>query len=148
MNIMNNSDGKLTEKGLNLDRMLLYIRGGSIFARKDFVRRSSNSMRFDPYTLVVALDRDNSAQGILYIDDGDSYDYQEKQAYARIHFSASLEERGSVLNLKLNVEGTTSHLSSNILNANRLFLVQSTGFQEVLINLQFKSSNTHKLKLN
>lgn len=31
----------------------------------------------DPYTLVVALDEDGMAEGKLYLDDGESYDYRK-----------------------------------------------------------------------
>ena len=34
-------------------------------------------MRYDPFTLVVALDKDGSASGTIYLDDGETFDYQQ-----------------------------------------------------------------------
>jgi alpha 1,3-glucosidase len=39
----------------------------------------------DPYTLIVALDVNASAQGTLYIDDGESFDYRSGK-YIYIEF--------------------------------------------------------------
>jgi alpha 1,3-glucosidase len=39
-----------------LERVPVYLRGGSILPRKDRLRRSSNLTTRDPYTLIVALD--------------------------------------------------------------------------------------------
>jgi alpha-glucosidase (family GH31 glycosyl hydrolase) len=44
------------------------IRGGSIIPRKERLRRSSALMRFDPYTLFVALDKNVSYPVFLLID--------------------------------------------------------------------------------
>ena len=45
-------------------------------------------MRDDPYTLVVALDAQGKANGTLYIDDGISFDYsqKEKKLYMQFNF--------------------------------------------------------------
>ena len=45
-------------------------------------------MRWDPYTLVIALGSNGEAQGELYVDDGESYDYEDG-AYVHRHFSFS-----------------------------------------------------------
>ena len=78
--------GLIVEEELDLNRMLLYIKGGSIIPRKDTARRSSYAMKYDPYTLIVAFDSVGKAEGELYIDDGDSYEYSDNQAYSRIKF--------------------------------------------------------------
>ncbi|KAL1883764.1 glucosidase II [Paecilomyces lecythidis] len=54
----------------------MFIQGGHIIPRRDRPRRSSALMRWDPFTLVVTLNKDGIAQGSLYIDDG-AFDYQE-----------------------------------------------------------------------
>ena len=36
-------------------------------------------MRFDDYTLVVTVSKDGTAEGELYVDDGDSFDYEKGQ---------------------------------------------------------------------
>lgn len=63
-------------KNVALGDIPLFIRGGSIFARKDRYRRSSRLMKSDPYHLVVALDTKGHAEGKLYVDDGDSFEYK------------------------------------------------------------------------
>ncbi|ORY06296.1 hypothetical protein K493DRAFT_252011 [Basidiobolus meristosporus CBS 931.73] len=59
-----------------LDSIPVFIRGGAIIPKRERIRRSSSLMKWDPFTLVIALDEENSAQGELYLDDGESYDYQ------------------------------------------------------------------------
>lgn len=54
----------------------VFIRGGSIVPLKERVRRASSLMHEDPYTLVIALDGEQTAEGELYIDDGKSNDYK------------------------------------------------------------------------
>jgi len=54
----------------------IFQRGGSIIARKMRVRRSSTQMANDPFTLQVVLNSTKQSRGLLYLDDGYSYDYQ------------------------------------------------------------------------
>ncbi|KAL8648214.1 MAG: hypothetical protein Q9210_005123 [Variospora velana] len=61
------------------------MRGGHILARKERPRKSSALMKWDPYTLVIALDNSFSASGTLYIDDGESFGFQ-KGAYIHRRF--------------------------------------------------------------
>merc|ERR1711937_516141 len=53
----------------------VFQRGGSIIPKRERARRSSTQMKYDPYTLVVALDNNGHAQGTLYVDDTVSYAY-------------------------------------------------------------------------
>ncbi|KAI9496884.1 glycosyl hydrolases family 31-domain-containing protein [Zychaea mexicana] len=59
-----------------LGKVPAYYRGGQIIPRRERVRRSSHSMKLDPFTLVIALDAKGNAEGTLYNDDGETYDYQ------------------------------------------------------------------------
>ena len=59
-----------------LQKIPVFQRGGSIIARKERFRRSSKLMEHDPYTLVIALNNNSSAHGVLYLDDGYSFDYK------------------------------------------------------------------------
>lgn len=61
------------------------MQGGHIFARKDRPRRSSSLMKWDPYTIIVVISKSGNAKGKLYIDDGETFDYQ-KGAYIYRHF--------------------------------------------------------------
>lgn len=46
-------------------------------------------MADDPYSLIVALDKHNKAQGSIYIDDGETYDYKNnKFIYAKITYES------------------------------------------------------------
>lgn len=71
-----------------LDKIPLFMKAGHIFPRKDRPRRSSGLMRWDPYTLVITLGSTREAEGDLYVDDGESYDYEDG-AYIHRHFSFS-----------------------------------------------------------
>jgi mannosyl-oligosaccharide alpha-1,3-glucosidase len=69
-----------------LDKIPLLMQGGHIIPRKDRPRKSSGLMRWDPYTLVVVLDKNGNADGTLYIDDGETFDYQSG-AYIHRNFT-------------------------------------------------------------
>jgi alpha 1,3-glucosidase len=60
-----------------LEKIPLLMRAGHIIPRRDRARRSSALMRLDPYTLVVVLGDNGGASGELYVDDGESFDYQQ-----------------------------------------------------------------------
>ncbi|RDW78374.1 putative glucosidase 2 subunit alpha [Coleophoma crateriformis] len=59
-----------------LEKIPLLMQGGHIIPRKDRPRRSSGLMKWDPYTLVIALNKAETAKGELYVDDGETFDYQ------------------------------------------------------------------------
>ena len=76
-----------------IEHIPVYQRGGSIIPKKMRVRRSSATMRGDPYTLVVALDTDQeseggNAEGDLYLDDEHSFDHK-KGSFMRRRFTWS-----------------------------------------------------------
>lgn len=78
-----------------LEKTPLLMQSGNIFVRRDRPRRSSGLMKWDPYTLVVVLDQGveggedgEKAAGMLYSDDGESYDY-EAGAYIHRRFVMS-----------------------------------------------------------
>jgi len=71
--------GKKTTLSAPLDKIPLLLRGGHIFARRDTPRRSSSLMRFDDYTLVVSVAKNGLAEGELYVDDGESFEYESGQ---------------------------------------------------------------------
>uniref|UniRef100_A0A1A8IEW1 Glucosidase, alpha, neutral AB n=1 Tax=Nothobranchius kuhntae TaxID=321403 RepID=A0A1A8IEW1_NOTKU len=66
----------------------VFQRGGSIIPRKLRVRRSSTCMEHDPYTLFVALNTQRTAEGELYIDDGHTFNFDNKEfIHRRLFFS-------------------------------------------------------------
>ena len=72
--------GKTVTLNAPLNKTPLLMRGGHVFARRDIPRRSSALMKWDDYTLVVTVSKDGKpAEGDLYIDDGDSYEFEKGQ---------------------------------------------------------------------
>nr|AXJ21599.1 glucosidase II alpha-subunit [Glyphodes pyloalis] len=69
------------DQPVNIAKIPVYQRGGTIIARKERVRRASSLMADDPYTLIVALDSDNTAVGTIYIDDGETFEFEKSNAY-------------------------------------------------------------------
>lgn len=65
----------------------VFQRGGTIVPRKDRIRRAATLMKDDPYTLVVAVDKNALAKGTLYIDDETSFEYRSgKYLYLEFEF--------------------------------------------------------------
>lgn len=63
-----------------LSQIPLLLRGGHVFARRDQPRRSSALMKYDDYTIVVSVPKTGGhAEGSLYVDDGDSFDFEKGQ---------------------------------------------------------------------
>ncbi|TDZ39986.1 Glucosidase 2 subunit alpha [Colletotrichum spinosum] len=82
--------GKYITRSAPLDQVPLLMRGGHIFPRRDRPRRSAALMRFDDYTLVVSVGKDGSAEGELYADDGDSFEFEKGQyIYRKFKLSGS-----------------------------------------------------------
>lgn len=83
------ANGYFTQE-VTLSKIPVYQRGGTIIPRKERIRRSSSLMADDPYTLVIALDANNTARGTIYIDDGETYEYlNNKYIYASIEYQHS-----------------------------------------------------------
>ncbi|KIY46198.1 glycoside hydrolase family 31 protein [Fistulina hepatica ATCC 64428] len=70
-------EGRLITVPAALDQIPVFIRGGTIVPTRERHRRSVSLTKRDPFTLRVALDHQGHANGTLYLDDGDSYDYHE-----------------------------------------------------------------------
>ncbi|XP_030462520.2 probable glucan 1,3-alpha-glucosidase [Syzygium oleosum] len=58
------------------DHVPAFQRAGTIIPRRDRFRRSTTQMVNDPYTLVIALNSSQAAEGELYIDDGKSFEFK------------------------------------------------------------------------
>ena len=85
-----------------MEKIPLLMQGGHIIPRKDRARKSSGLMKWDPYTLVVVLDKKGEATGKLYVDDAETFDF-ESGAYIHRKFdmydsslsSANIGTKGS-----------------------------------------------------
>ena len=75
------SGGRTARVDAPLGRTPVFLRGGTVVPRRDRVRRASDLMHGEPLTLVVAADGQGRADGVLYLDDGESYAF-EKGVYA------------------------------------------------------------------
>jgi alpha 1,3-glucosidase len=75
----------------DIDKIPVYQRGGSIIPRKLRLRRSSRLMAGDPYTLYIALDKNNAAAGELHMDDEETFAYERQGAYGGASFSADFK---------------------------------------------------------
>jgi alpha 1,3-glucosidase len=92
--------GKSVTLEAPMEKIPLLMRGGHVFARRDVPRRSTELMRWDDYTLVVTVPRDAkaaAAEGDLYVDDGDSFDFEHGQyIHRRFVFDAAARSLVSV----------------------------------------------------
>ena len=76
----------------DIDTIPVFQRGGSIISRKLRLRRSSEVMKTDPYTLFIALDAVGGATGDLYMDDEVTFNFDTRDEYALATFEARFEE--------------------------------------------------------
>jgi len=80
-----------------IDKIPVYQRGGSVIPRKLRLRRSAALMKSDPYTLYIALDKNEKAAGSLYMDDEETFGYERRGEFAEASFVADLKD-GSISN--------------------------------------------------
>lgn len=72
---------------VDIMKIPVYQKGGTIIPKKETIQKSSVYMTNDPISLYIAVDKDNQAQGTLFIDDEKSYDYrQSKYLYLQLDF--------------------------------------------------------------
>ncbi|CAL1386677.1 unnamed protein product [Linum trigynum] len=82
----------------HLDLPTLYLQGGSIVPLGPPYQHVGESNVSDDLTILVALDENGGAQGQLFEDDGDSYDFT-KGEYLLTHYVAEL--KSSVVTIKV-----------------------------------------------
>jgi alpha 1,3-glucosidase len=88
--VQKTNKGKYLTVSAPLEKVPVLLQGGHIIPRRDIPRRSSALMRFDDYTLVVSVSKDGNASGELYIDDGDTFEYEQDQyIHRRFTFSGN-----------------------------------------------------------
>ena len=63
---------KDSKRQVALGDMILLVRGGSIIPIKEDVKRNTGEMQKLPFTLLIAPDEHGRAEGMLYVDDGES----------------------------------------------------------------------------
>ncbi|CAH6722189.1 glucosidase 2 subunit alpha [[Candida] jaroonii] len=94
-NFVNGIPSTVTYKGdetisipVTLNDIPMFVKGGHIIFTQPRYRRSSKLMVNDPYTITVFLDENNKADGDLYADDGESFNYQNGQ-FLKVHVEAN-----------------------------------------------------------
>lgn len=97
-----------------LDTIPAYYQGGNIVPRRERARRSSAAMRLDPFTLIVAKGKDGNAEGKLYLDDEETYEFQ-KGAYAHTAFNY----RSNQLSCESIHEDTSSKAAKSFIESNK-----------------------------
>ncbi|KII95544.1 glycoside hydrolase family 31 protein [Plicaturopsis crispa FD-325 SS-3] len=102
--------GKYVTVPAELHQVPVLVRGGSIVPTRERPRRSSPLMKYDPFTLRVALDKKGSATGELYMDDGDTFGHQDGKLVWRA-FNA--EKQGKVLRIA-NTDLAAKHPSTAV----------------------------------
>ena len=94
-----------------LNKIPLFSRGGHIIPKRDRPRKSSSLMRWDPFTLVVVLGKSGNAKGSLYMDDGETFNYQSG-AYILSQFT--FDKTSSTLTSQDATKNTdSSHMSKS-----------------------------------
>lgn len=106
-----------------------FQRAGTIIPRKDRFRRSSRQMENDPYTLVIALNSSQAAEGELYVDDGKSFEF-EKGAYIHRRFIFS---DGKLISISIVPSPGKSRFSSDCTVERVILLGHSPGPKNALI---------------
>ncbi|KAK9476504.1 glycosyl hydrolases family 31-domain-containing protein [Lipomyces japonicus] len=109
-----------------LEKIPILARGGHIFTRRDRYRRSATLMQHDPITLVINLDKDGNAAGVLYLDDG------ETTAYARgayVHRFFVFTAQDNVLRSRsVQPSGTASRSYEKSIDSMRVEKIVLVGF--------------------
>ncbi|KAL6012302.1 putative glucan 1,3-alpha-glucosidase [Asimina triloba] len=77
--------GSLHKLEVTKESIPAFQMAGTIIPRKYRFRRSSTQMANDPYTLVIALNSSQAAEGELYVDDGKGFEF-ERGAYIHRRF--------------------------------------------------------------
>ncbi|WFD28597.1 glucan 1,3-alpha-glucosidase [Malassezia nana] len=70
----------------------LLLRGGSILPLRLRYRRAAELQRRDPFTLYIAMSQAETAEGQLYLDDGQTFAYRDASAFLARRFSLAREE--------------------------------------------------------
>lgn len=117
--------GQTEEVDAPLDSIPVFIEGGHVLFKKTRLRKSSVSMKYDPYTLVVAPDLNKNAKSSLYVDDGESYDFENKDEYLK--FEVSL--RGKTL------KSTVLHPSASFDERIEKIVVPNTSFKSAQLTV-------------
>lgn len=120
------------KKSINVDMntVPVYQKGGSIIPKKQTAKKSSVLMIDDPISLFVAIDAEGKAQGTLFIDDEESYEYRHgKYLYLQFEFHNNTMTSKSI------------DSTSNYLTKSQLHEIIIAGVEKVPTSAIIKLSN-------
>ncbi|XP_060530314.1 neutral alpha-glucosidase C-like isoform X2 [Cylas formicarius] len=72
---------------VNINFIPIFYRGGSIIAKKEIPRKSATEMINDPFTIHVIPDQNKKAEGNIFIDDYESFEYINNKNYLYLKLS-------------------------------------------------------------
>ena len=109
---MGHHDGSFSRTvSSDIDKIPVYQRGGSVIPRKLRLRRSTEMMTNDPYTLYIALDESQMASGSLYMDDEGTFNHVNGE-YAMSNFTVDMNE-----SIKCEVVGSAAWIDQRPLDS-------------------------------
>lgn len=112
----------------------VHIRGGSVIPQQK-PSLTTTASRLNPFSLVVALGRDGTSRGELYLDDGESLDSVTAHKFNLISYSASSSTKGAVGRLEAKIDKWGYVQSVPKLNRLRLYGVGSSSQSpKVIVN--------------
>ncbi|XP_036449335.1 neutral alpha-glucosidase C isoform X1 [Colossoma macropomum] len=72
---------------VTLETVPLFQRGGTVVSRRTGCGSCTAELQLHPFTLTVALDSEGNAEGMLYLDDGHSFNYRDKKQFSLRNFT-------------------------------------------------------------
>ncbi|CAG8548749.1 3175_t:CDS:10 [Ambispora leptoticha] len=94
-----------------IEKFPVLLRGGSIIPRRQRIRQSSALMRLDPLTLLVGIDQNGEAKGSLYMDDGETYNYQNGDY---IHRNLTYSSYSKLISTSFPISGDNTNFVKSI----------------------------------
>jgi len=122
----------------DIDKIPVFQRGGSIICRKLRLRRSTRMMERDPYTLYIALDSSQKANGELYMDDEHSFDYDRKGNYGLSKISVDWKSF-----IRSDVSNESEWINENVVNNRMVERIVVMGVEESPKKVTLQSAPLH-----
>lgn len=91
----------------DMDKVPVFIRGGTIVPTRERIRRASSLMSHDPITIYVALSRyGDYANGTIYLDDGETFAYKNGEyLYRKFEYRNDGDRSGSLTSKSFDPKG-------------------------------------------
>ena len=135
-----------------LDKIPLLMQGGHIIPRRDRPRRSSGLMKWDPFTLVVVLDKAGNAEGTLYVDDGETFDFEQgAYIHRRFQFDKATKALTSINIGDTGAKTTAWHKTMSKVRVEKVIIVGAPsewkGKTEVVVSEEGAKESARKKKV-